>query len=140
MTDKNHRTPTCPACGQRVSSSFFPVKVNEKVKVVLVILLLIYMSSSVFLCFLSIPPGFMLKHGQPVPGFPWMQPIAREPMFQGFVAGGIALGILVFYWEWGQTLFENWREKRGDIKGKPSPAHRYTCRSCGHQWNEGRHP
>jgi hypothetical protein len=131
--EKRHR-PACPSCGRPVTSGFLPFKISEPVKMILVFLLIGYvMVSSLFLR-MSFPPE-MRRNNTPASFDSWMQPLSREPVFQIFVGLGIVLGVLIFYWDWFQEIYENWqRQREGSLK-KHKPEYRYKCRSCGREWN-----
>jgi hypothetical protein len=134
MADRKEtrHAPACPSCGQPVSSGF---KVNEKVKMTLAVVLIGYVITSALLFGLSLPPE-MRRHGrQAVEWDAWMQPLSREPVFQIVVGIGVALGALIFYWDFFYDIYENWQAKRKETVNEPKRAYRYKCRACGREWN-----
>jgi hypothetical protein len=129
---ESHHIPACPACGQPVSPGFF--KISEKVKMVLVLALVGYVIASALLLGLSLPPE-MRRHQRTAEWDTWMQPLSREPAFQIVVGVGVALGVLIFYWDWFQNMYENWQKKREKPVKEPKAVYKYKCRVCGREWN-----
>jgi len=124
-----YQPPTCPACGES-TVSLRARSFGEFLKILFIIGLLAYVTLSVLLGLMAITSEFSGKNG-PSP-FEWMQPIARQLLFQVFALGGFIAGFLMFYWIWFEDLLEQWRRKRQGPDA--SPKHKYTCRYCGHQW------
>jgi hypothetical protein len=133
-SEKDHRALRCPACGESVRLGFGQFTTKEKVKAVLVLSLVGYFVVSVFLLGLSLPPD-MRRHNTPTSYDPWLQLLSSQPIFQMLVGGGLVIGVLAFYLDWFHTLYVNWRKKRAGSREPAQAAYKYTCRSCGRQWN-----
>jgi hypothetical protein len=155
MTDRkeNHRVPICPSCGEPVSYGFLHLKIGDKVKTVFVLLLIGYVILSIFLLVMSVPPD--LRRGcttyDPRWQLPntappadrcqdneftlWLKSLNMEPAFQVFVGGGIATGVLIFYWDWLQNNNRNWQSKRERPNQESGKKYTHECRHCGRQWN-----
>jgi hypothetical protein len=125
---RKYSKPTCPSCGQPIGSGF------PLVKTVLAVLLVGYIIVSAFLLRMSMPPE-MRRVKTPTSFDSWLQPLSGQPIFQIIVMGGFVAGLLVFYWDWFESLYKTWREKRGDSPKPPEKKYRYKCRSCGWEWS-----
>ena len=145
------QAPACPSCGQPVRID--PPGINDKVKTLLVVILLGYVLLSAALLAMSSPPELRRDCGP----FEWrwhlpyytpdperckdteftlrMEKISRTPAFQIFVGGGMVTGALILYWDWFQERFQNWRKKREQPGQEVTKKYRYECRNCGKQWN-----
>lgn len=150
---KNQRAPVCPSCGQPVRPGFLHFRINDTVKLVLVVLLLGYVILSVMLLALSAPAEFRKGCGSFDPRWqiPFiapnpdrcretdfdklMEPVYHNPAFQIFVGSGVVLGVLIFYWDGVQQMYENWQKKREAPLQKQKNAYKHKCRYCGRQWN-----
>ena len=150
---ENQPVPVCPSCGKPVQSGFWHLQLDDKAKTLLVVFLLGYITLSIFLLLLSVPPE--LRKG--CSGFDrrWiipyvtpnqdrcrdtqfdivMKPLYQQPVFQAVVGSGVALGVLLFYWDGLQTMYQNWQRKREPPNQKHGKIYRYKCRHCGQQWN-----
>jgi hypothetical protein len=155
MTDRkeNHRVPICPSCGEPVTFGLVHLKLSDKAKTVLVLSLVGYMILSIFLLVLSASPEMRrgcstFDQRWQVPYIAlnpdrcndneftlWLKHLNQEPAFQVFVGGGIAIGILIFYWDWLRNVYENWQRKREQTIQKHGKMYKYECRHCGRQWN-----
>jgi hypothetical protein len=143
---KNHQAPVCPSCGEPVRFGFLHFKISEKVKMLLVVLLIGYAILSVFISAVMLPPE-LRRHcnyydSQHRPDYCkdteftlWVRPLNKDPALQIFVGSGLAIGILVFYWDWLQNLYENWQRKQGKVVQKREKIYKYKCCNCGQQWN-----
>jgi hypothetical protein len=156
MTDhpKNQRDTICRTCGRPLKAGFFQFTLNPTVKLILVFLLLSYISLSILFLALSTPPelrrgcgplGYRIslnpiykrdpERCQPDDVYLALKPLSKMPVVQVLVAGGLLAGVLLFYWDWAQTLVANWRKKRAEAdqkEGKPKP---HKCRTCGRTWD-----
>ncbi len=136
---QRRRVPTCPACGQPVTLDLSHLTARDTVKLLLVLSLLGYVILSLFLLAMSTPPELrrgcnnpslqrQLDRCRPSEFDTWFQPLSKKPAFQIFVGGGLAAGVLIFYVDWIQNIYEGWQRNRGKI-------FQYECRHCGRQWN-----
>ena len=150
--ERQRRAPVCPSCGQPVKVGLF--KINEKIKMLLAVLLIGYVLLSVILMGLSTPPElrrgcgpidwrWQIPFGTPDPNrckdtefTLWMKQINKMPAFQIFVGGGLATGIFVLYWDWFQDGYQNWQKKRNHPLQESKKRVPYRCHNCGKQWDE----
>jgi hypothetical protein len=128
----SRHSPACPSCGLPVKSGGF--KISEKAKTALAIFVVGYFMVSGLLLRASLPPE-MRRRQRTVEWDAWLQPLAREPVFQIIVGVGLGLGILIFYWDFFHEIYANWQAKRKEIVKEPKKAYRYKCRACGREWN-----
>lgn len=138
--------PICPTCGQPVKPSFLYFKINEKVKLLFFVLLIGYVILSIFVLATSMPPEMRRGCNRYPPHqlpdrckddklYSLLQPLYKEPVFQVFIGSGAAAGLLIFYWDWLQNIYENWQRKRKNLIQKSRKLYKYECRHCGQQWN-----
>jgi hypothetical protein len=128
----SRHVPACPSCGLPVESGGF--KISEKVKTALALLLVGYIVVSALLLRASLPPE-MRRHQRPADWDVWLQPLSREPIFQIVVGIGVALGALIFYWDFFYEIYANWQAKHKATLKEPKKAYRYKCRACGREWS-----
>jgi hypothetical protein len=145
---EKNQIPVCPSCGQPVRFGFLRFKVSDKVKIALILLVIGYFVLSLLIITVISPR--QIGAGKSCRGYDyihqpdwckdtefklWVRPLNDNPALQVFVAGGLAAGVLLLYWDWLQNLYENWQRKRGKPIGEVVKKYKYTCRSCGRQWN-----
>jgi hypothetical protein len=133
-TKKNHQVPVCPTCGEPVRFDFVYSKTSDKVKAILVLSLVGYFVLSLLLLGLSLPLE-MRRHQTAASYDAWLQPLSKEPLFQLVIGIGLVSGFLIFYLDWFHTLYENRQKKRKASMQDRGEGFKYTCRSCGRQWN-----
>lgn len=144
MDEKKPRVPVCPSCGQPVPFGFLRFRISDKVIIWLALLLIGYFILSL-LILAAISPvtgagrgcrryDYIHKpdHCKDTEFKLSVRPLNDDPAFRVFVGVGLAMGPLVFYWDWLQSLYENRRRKQGKAGEKDKK--RYTCRHCGRQW------
>ncbi|CAG1013339.1 hypothetical protein ANAEL_04673 [Anaerolineales bacterium] len=146
--EKKRQTPVCPSCGQPVRFRLLNFKINDKVKILLILLAIGYFTLSLLIMVVISPRQTGLGKAcrrydyihQPV----WckdtefklsVRPLNDIPALQVFVGVGLAVGILLLYWDWLQELYENWQRKPGKPVPKVVKTYKYTCRNCGREWN-----
>ena len=150
MKNITHRkgVAACPSCGLPVQSQSVRFKINETVKLLLVLLIIAYIVISIILLAASMPlemrrgcnrnlPEQQPKSCQYDEIYLLLQPLYKETAYQIFIGGGLITGILIFYWDWFQHIYENWKKKREpsmeiSTNGKK---YKYECRHCGKRWN-----
>jgi hypothetical protein len=128
----SRHSPACPSCGMPVKSG--GPKISEQVKMALALLLLGYIVVSALLLRASLPIE-MRRRPRVFEWDAWLQPLSREPAFQIVVGIGFALGLLVFYWDFFQEIYEKWQARQKVTAREPKKAYRYKCRACGREWN-----
>jgi hypothetical protein len=139
---KNHQTPVCPSCGEPVHPGFLRFKVSDKVKTSFAALLIVYVILSISILAITLPPQLRkyCDHYdyQHQPDYCkddeftlWVQPLNKEPVLLAFIGSGLAIGVLIFYWDWLQDFYENWQRKRGKVIQKNKKAYKHKCRHCG---------
>jgi hypothetical protein len=143
---KNHQATVCPFCGQPVTFGFLRFKISDKVKILLAVLVIGYAILSISILAMVLPPELRkyCNHYdyQHQPDYCKdneftlsVQSLNKELALQIFVGGGLAIGVLIFYWDWLQNMYENWQRKRGKLVQKHEEMYKYKCRHCGWQWN-----
>ena len=132
--EKTRRVRACPSCGRPVTFGILPFEISNQVKMLLAVLLIGYVFVSALLLRMSMPPD-MRRNAGPASFDSWMQPLSREPIFQIIVGSGFVIGVLIFYWDWFQEIYESWKAQWEDSHKKPKREYRYKCRSCGREWN-----
>jgi hypothetical protein len=148
--ERQRQAPVCPSCGQPVKIGF---KINDKIKMLLVILSLSYVVLSTILTGMSSPPEmrrgcgaydwrWQVPYITPDPNrckdtefTSWMKQINKTPAFQIFVGGGLATGVFILYWDWFQEVYQNWQKKRKKLSQESRKRYKYKCHNCGKQWN-----
>jgi hypothetical protein len=65
----------------------------------------------------------------------WLESVLNVPGVQLFIWGGLAAGILIFYYDWFEELYRKWKARRAAENPDDGHRHTYRCRNCGHQWN-----
>jgi hypothetical protein len=145
-SEKNQRAPVCPSCGQPVASGFLRFKISDKVKIWFGLLIIGYLILSILILAIVSPPQdrrhcnrYDYQH-QPdyckdTDFTLWVRPLNDIPALRVFVAGGLAAGVLLLYWDWLQNLYEEWQRKRGKLAQKHGKIYKYKCRHCGQEWN-----
>lgn len=150
---ENQQAPVCPSCGQPVKPGLLQFKLNGTAKILVFVFLLGYITLSIFLLLLSVPPELRRGCG----GFDrrWaipfttpnpercrdtqfdimMKPLYQAPTFQVFVGSGVAVAVLLFYWDGLQMMYQNWQTRRGPQNQRREKIYRYACRRCGKQWD-----
>ena len=148
MTSREKKQiPVCPSCGQPIRSGFFRFEVSDKVKVVLALLMIGYFALSL-LIMVAISPATGRGRGCRRYDYTHQPDWCKEtefklsvrllndvPALQVFVGGGLAMGLLVFYWDWLENMYENWQQKREKLVQERGKIYKYMCRHCGRQWN-----
>jgi hypothetical protein len=152
MKNKNGyiKSPVCPSCGQPLRSGF---RLNNSVKMVLALMLVGYAVLSVMIFLAGTPPEMRKGCGsfdyrlhvpfvtpnpvrcQETESYLWLKSVLNETGFQIFIGGGLAAGLLIFYFDWFEDLYRKWKAKRLDQDPDSAGSYKYTCKNCGHQWN-----
>lgn len=137
--------PVCPSCGEPVRFGFLRFRISDKVKIFLALFLVGYfILSLLILAAISHATG----NGRGCRRYDYIhqpdyckdtefklsvRPLNDDPALQVFVGVGLAAGVLLFYWDWLQDVYENWQRKWGKVIQKHGKI--YTCRNCGRQWD-----
>jgi hypothetical protein len=144
------KAPVCPSCGQPLRRGF---RVNNTVKTVLALMLVGYAVLSVMIFLAGTPPEMRkgcgsFDHRLQVPfitrnldrcreteSYLWLRSLLDETGFQIFIVGGLAAGLLIFYYDWFERLYQKWKVKRADSNPEIDRLYKHKCRNCGREWN-----
>jgi hypothetical protein len=144
------KSPVCPSCGQPEKRGF---RLSNTVKMVLALLLVGYAVLSVMIFLAGTPPEMRKGCGSfdyriQLPFFTpnpercresesdlWLKSLLNEPGFQIFIGGGLAAGLLIFYYDWFEDLYQKWKIKRETSELEFDRHHKHKCRNCGFEWN-----
>lgn len=151
INENDHkRSPVCPSCGETVNRGF---RLNNTVKMVLALLLVGYVVLSVMIFLAGTPPEMRKGCGSfdyriQLPFFTpnpercretdsdlWLKSLLNETGFQIFIGGGLAAGLLIFYYDWFEDLYQKWKARHVESNSNFNKPYRHKCRNCGREWN-----
>jgi len=152
MNDENgnQSTPKCPSCGTPLRHGF---RLSNTVKMILALLLVGYAVLSVMIFLAGTPPEMRKGCGsydyriqlpfftpnpercQETESYLWLKSLLNETGFQIFIGGGLAAGLLIFYYDWFEDLYQKWKAKRVESNPRMDQHYKHKCRNCGREWN-----
>ena len=130
---KKEKPIVCPSCGEPVRPGFLQIKLSEKAKTVLALLIVGYVVLSGFLLRLSIPPEMKRRSWTEHPDNltrlidSLSLSLSNTPVIPIIAGSGLIVGLGIFYWDYFQEIYENWKKKHGK-------ENKHKCRSCGWEW------
>jgi hypothetical protein len=128
----------CPSCGKSAFPSFWPTKMSERIKMLLILFIAGYAVLSAILLVVGSPT--------PVRGYPIPMPRPDQrlipvgssepaPLFQIMIGIGYAALILYFTFNYWRQVIREWQQRRsGQPVKKKIVVFRYKCRYCGCEW------
>lgn len=148
--ETNKGSPICPSCGASLREGF---RLNNTIKTILALLLVSYAVLSVMIFLAGTPPEMRKGCGSfdyrlhvpyvtPNPdrcretdSYLWLRSLLNETGFQIFIGGGLAAGLLIFYYDWFDGLYQKWKAKRVGQNTEIDRRYKRKCRNCGREWN-----
>lgn len=117
--------------GRPAPFGFLRFKISDKVKIFLALSLIGYFIVSLLIMVVITPhesgTGKRCRRYDYIHQPDWckdtefklsVRPLNDDPVLRVFVAGGLAAGVFLLYWDWLQNLYASWQRKRGKGVGK----------------------